>query len=596
MVDYSFKLNNITDEKYQPKELEALEIKASFDNLSYQPNITATELTLINEGATAINNYIDGALNGTTRGIFEGIPYEILLLSENPPYNAFKGHLDLLSIKRKCDEVKIKLISDCDLQKFSERAQAVTYGYLEDTAGLNLFPASVLTAVPYCINYIPDGIQLIMIGISLYLMSKELYQTIPQIPEHIAAVSLAAIPTVGVPPSIVVGNIIIQSIKLALLLAYTVMIVIAIIKLIDQLFSEIYSIKRYYRACKISTLLDVGCQHLGYSFSSSIFNTAPFNELVFLPVKTQKGTITSNDSHMSIFSHTIIDDTGVPNSLGYGYTIYEIFELCMKMFNAKILIKNNTVYLEPKANTSFWQQNSSYILPDIEVLQKEYNTDELNPNYIIKYTYDTLDRNTIDNFTGTNYERITSPLFINDKTHLNFGGLKEIDLNVGLATRKETQSAIEDLLSGLATVVDGIIGVFGGNSNFVNGFTNRIGIMNVSEHSGWGPKVLLMNGNVLSANDRTYLSAKYLYQNYHYIDSFVADNYGGQYEIYKDEIIPFCFHDFLKTIESGYFQTATGLEGKFDEITWNFTQEYAKVSYRIKKPYTKNLQEIFIEP
>lgn len=34
MKDYKFKLNGIQSEAHQPKELESLEIKATFDNLS----------------------------------------------------------------------------------------------------------------------------------------------------------------------------------------------------------------------------------------------------------------------------------------------------------------------------------------------------------------------------------------------------------------------------------------------------------------------------------------------------------------------------------------------------------------------------------
>ena len=619
MLDYSFKLTTgiqgLTgiSELFQPKELEALEIKASFENGAAQPNITATEISLINEGAEAVNAYIDGGINNATRGIFEGIPYEILLMSDQPPYNAFKGHLDLLSIKRKCDEVKVKLVSDDDLGKFSKRCQANTFGYLHDAC--NLFPINTLTSVPYVINYIPDGIQLIMIGISLYLISKETNETIPKLVTQITITAASFTPTITVPPSPVLATIIIESIRAALLIVYCVMIIIAIVKLIDALFDEIYSVKRWYRACKISMLLSKACYYLGgYSFQSSLFTTpnALFKDMVFLPAKTAKGTITENDSHLHeiantglIYGHTIIDDTGVPNSLGYGYTVYEMFELCMKMFNAKLMLKNGIVYLEPLTNIAFWGFNSTYTMPDIEVLEKSYNTDELNPNYILKFSYDTMDRNTIDNFTGTNYERITSPISINDKKNLDFGGLNEINFNVGLATRKDSTSVVEDILSGLASIVDSVLGLLGGSSSFVSGFTDRIGVMNISEHFGWSPKVLLMTSDKkISPFNRTYLSAKFLYQNYHFNNSFVANGYGGQYEIYKDVIIPFCFHDFLLTIQCGYFNvnetqpdgSVIIRQGKFDEFTWNFTQMYAKASYRIQKPYTQNLTEIFIEP
>jgi hypothetical protein len=216
MIDYKFKLNGVQSELYQPKELESLEIKAPFDNLSFQPNITATEITFINDSAELINDYIDNGLNVNGAGIFEGLPYEISLIGDTGQYEAFKGYIDLLGIKRKCDEVSVKLVSENDLNKFSERSQALTFGYLES---LGLFPKAQLTAVPYCVNYIPDGMQLIVISISLYLISKELYDTIPKIPAYTTAVILAATPSVPI-PSINVGNLIIQTIKLALLLVY----------------------------------------------------------------------------------------------------------------------------------------------------------------------------------------------------------------------------------------------------------------------------------------------------------------------------------------------------------------------------------------
>ena len=583
MIDYTFILNGIADEKFQPKELEALEIVADFDDTA-QPSISASELTFINEGADVVNKYIDGGLNGSTRGIFEGIPYEIQLLGTLPPYNAFKGFLDLLQIKRQCDQVTVKLVGDQSLNTFSERCQATTFGYLES---IGLFPQSSQVPVPYVINYIPDGVQLITVGISLYLISKEVYDAVPKLIQYVIDLVLAAIPTVGLGVTIDVGNILIQVIKLILLLVYVILLCIAIIKLIKTLFEEIYSIKRYHKACKLKILLTQACSYLGYGFNSSVFNSpSPFENIVYLPVKDKKGQINPAGS-----------DSGIPNSMGYGYTVYEMFELVQKMFKAKLLIKNGIVNLEPKANLSFWKLNSSYVLPDIETLVHEYNTDELNPNYIIKFGYDISDINTIDNFTGTNFERITSPLLINNQQHLKFGGLDEIELNVGLATRKDSINVMETILQALAQVVDTITGLFGSGSNFANGFLNRIGSMNVSSHFGWQPKVLLLDSTgYIPVNHRTYLCAKYLYYNYHYIDSFVANNYGGQFTIYKDITIPFCFHDFLQTYQSSYFTTVNGLVGKFDKITWNFTQMYAKVDYRIQTPYTKNLQESFIEP
>jgi len=321
-----------------------------------------------------------------------------------------------------------------------------------------------------------------------------------------------------------------------------------------------------------------------YNKELEAINKGKYNPLDFISVPAP------NNYQKNISDYGVINEIKMLNETLKNKAEYKID------VNAKILIKNNIVYLESLTNKAFWEKQSSYVMPEIEVLTKSYNTDELNPNYIIKYNYDISDMNTIDNFIGNNYERICKPIAINDVKHLKFGGLKEISLNVCRATRKDETSDFEDLLSGLAKIVDKVIKFFGGSSKYLQAFQDRIGSMNVSQHFGWSAKVLLLESGKIPMNNEVVLSAKYLYDNFHKINSFVENNYGGQYEIYEDITIPFCFHDFLKTIENSYFTDAYGNKGKFDKITWNFTQQYAKVSYRIQKPYTKNLTEIFIEP
>jgi hypothetical protein len=266
----------------------------------------------------------------------------------------------------------------------------------------------------------------------------------------------------------------------------------------------------------------------------------------------------------------------------------------MDMFNAKFLVKNGVVYFESMDNDVFWEQQSTYILPDIEVLNNGYNTDELVANFLLSMSTDDNDMNTLENFTGTNYEVITESIASPNIQQSIIKGFKEIALSTARGSSKETLTDVEKALKTLLGIVDSVVGIFGGGKTFANTIKNRIGMLNLTSDSISVPKLLICDndGKISSLNSQL-INAKYLYLNYFKSSSLVSGKY--QFKYYKNVVIPFGFTDFLKTIEFGWFKDKDANIGKFDKISWNFNNDFATVDYRIRFKYTNNLKETFIE-
>jgi len=577
MLDAYYTINGVTSDKFEPKNSNDIEVLATFDRNSIQPNITIQEIEFVQEAAEYINNYIDNGISGGY-GIFEMLPFKIELKQYDDEYNAFEGLIDLSDgLYREDQYVKVKIRDKFGLNNLEDRARAVSWAYLKEKGYIT---ESDYTKTAYVINDIPDGVKLAMLALTAYLMSKEIIEAIKQTSTGIKDATQET--AGGVTGAI--GAAIGIALEVILVLAYMVAMLIYIYKLMEEIIAQIYSDVRYYRGLKVLKMMQSFCSFYGLSFKSSILEGI-YSNLVFLPQKKYEGN-RRIDTHEK-------DPNGFPE-YGYGYSCFDIFQLLMDMFNAKYVIKDNTLYLESLNNTAFWELSGTYIMPNIEVLNNGYNTDELNANYLLSFTTDDIDMNTLNNFKGTNYQVITESIASPNRQQTSIKGLKEINLSVARATRKTELTLVENALKSLMSVVDGLISVFGGSKSFSGEIKNRIGMMNLTSDAMSVPKLLISDGEKIAINNNILISASYIYAGYHSQLSFVSGN--NQYKLYKGVTIPFGFSDFLKCIDNAWFVTESGEKGKFEMIHYNFNNDYAVVDYRIKQKYTTNLREFFIEP
>ena len=156
---------------------------------------------------------IDERANGL--GSFVGVPYKLQVDGVNLP----EMQLDLRTNYKQigCNEVEVgvKLVKNKDW--FVGEAGVLQLRRLEEEGK---FLPSDFVNVPYNINYIPDGMQVLMMSISTYLIAKELITFAKETADSISELTAG---TTLVSPAVTAMAVL----KIAIRIAYFISMVIA---------------------------------------------------------------------------------------------------------------------------------------------------------------------------------------------------------------------------------------------------------------------------------------------------------------------------------------------------------------------------------
>lgn len=572
-----------------PENWKELSVNAIFDDEEVQPSIEITTMVFALKEAKAINQYVDaGRANGV--GIFEGLPFSMTLNDSINKFNVFDGMIDLTEDAIfECDTVSVKIKKTNGTNWLNDVADSFSFASLFDEG---VVKTSDFVDVPYVVNYIPDGTQVILTSISIYVLTKELIESLRRLADIAAEVigDTAGSPLGGV------GAAIMVALKIIAQLAYTIAMIIAIKQMITQLIENIISPVRIHKGMTFKRMMERGCEKLGLQFRSSIFDREPFSNYVYIPQKDNRGSIQFGASAffgINSLAAKAKGETGFPSNNSAMYTFGDFIRVLKDMFNAKVTIIGNELFLEER---NFFKNESSFIIPPTEITTTQYNTDEIISNYLIQFQFDNLDCNTLDNFGGTNVQAVTKPIRINDKGKVLIKNLREISLPLALGTRKSELTKVENVIRSLARFTDKIVNALGGNSTFEKQIKNRIGMMSLSSDFIGIPKVVILKNGKLPTNYRSELSARFLYDNFHASNSFVPAIVHNQWRVFKGVEIKFCFSDFLQVIDNNFCKTADGKEARIDSLNWSFAKQTAIIDFRVKEIYTNNLKIEINEP
>lgn len=564
----------------EPRNWEELEIVIDWLNKREDVNINITDLEFVLKANKYLQKRVLDGLSGGV-GIFEGEPYTIKIGDPASPVYTFDGYLDFT------DETTIiggeELV--CSLKKkkgtdwLNDVADGFSFAYLHDKG---VITNSDFIKVPYIINYVPDNMQVIVLSISLYMMTKELIENVRELAYAIADVTDASTPIVGVSlagpvTGYDIGNFILVVLKTIAKIIYIIAITIAIIKLIEEIIEQILPKQRNHLGMKIRTLFVKGCSHLGLEFVSSI----PELDWVHIPQKDKKGESSG--------------EVGFPSNTSPIYTFGDCIRVFKEMFNADFRIKDGVFYFERKDN---FEITSTYSVPnyfnDQERLldRVQFNTDEIISNYNINWQYDVQDQNTLDNQEGRVFQAITTPNTTINADLVSIKNLAQINIPFALGRKKERLTNIEEIVKDLCRFVDNMTGVLGGGgTNLTSKITGRLGSLLLSSHFITVGKIVKMSGGKLASNQRTELSALNLWKNYHYINSFAeVDGKHNQYWRYKELRVPMSLSDFNKVLENNIVTDSSGNKILIEKIVYKPQEGAAIIDYRINKKYTNNLK------
>jgi hypothetical protein len=567
----TFKLNN--QPTNAPLEWQDLEVQVDFTE-QQQANITTDTFTFTLEASAIILNYIEQGRMGLGNGIFEGLPFDIEVTEQNNTLSIFNGHLDALDF-RVLDDCKVQagILKTQGYNSYYERMQANTFGYLRSQG---VIQESDYVKIPYVVEKEFNFLELAFLSLATYMALKETIEAIKRTGEAIrdAIATASATPFVG-------GQLAVQIINVVLNLAYTVALIIYLKNLLTELINYIYPPLRYKKGIKVKTLLERATTYLG--FSLDIANIPELERLYYYSSHTT--------SRKNILGGYTTDDQGIPQTADFGYRCSEVLDLVVKLFNCRVAIRNNTVFIRTESDP-YWSQSSTYVLPDVLSESYRYNTEDLVANRLIYFQTDTNDSWTVKNFKGTNYEVITSYNTVTDKKKVGIKGLEQIGIELALGNRKDGLNLVESALKGLARILDVLVG-----TNLANDIEDRKGMLKVGSDIVNVPKLLYLNGSLkLDANHRDVFGAKALYTKYHSYKSFVLNNFGYQKKLYEEVTVPFCLHNFIELSENNYFTTQNGELGHIRDIKWRIGSDTAVISYYIFHIFTKNLHETYVEP
>jgi hypothetical protein len=531
-----------------------------------QGNIETDSFIFVNEAYTIIKNYIESGQNGGI-GIFEGIDFQIQF-SENSQ-NLFDGFLDMKSLEFLEADAKIgaKIIKTNGLNNLSERLQGLTFDLLESNGTIK---KSDCTQVEMIVEKEVNGIELALLSLSIFIMLREIYDTIRKISQNIAIIS--AILAAGITGS--VGSLIYAIASVLFDSIYIGFLSVSLFNMVNELISYILPIPKTVNGITLRTGLTKIFKHLGYNFQSTI---QELDQYTYLPSKNNTRT-----------------EKGIPFASDYGYIADEFVNLCLDMFQAKIYVQGSNVWLRTE-NDAFFENQSTYILPDILLESYKFNTNELKESVLIAFDDDISDSYTVKNWKGTNCVITTTPISSTDPKKNMINGLLEKRFPIALGNRKNSMTDLEKGLQSFIKVATSLFSTLGKSQNLKT-ISDRIGQLKVSQDFFDKPKLLKVLNRKLTNDYRNNLSAKYLWDKYISYNSFISNNYKRQRKIYENVVIPFSFLDYQKITENSYFTTFDGKRGKFTNLNWVIESDKAEVSFYIEEIYTRNLKEEIYEP
>lgn len=554
-------------------------IEANYVDDNIQPSLTASEYTFPLKARVAVLNWFNGG------SAFEGMPFERILFNDQAQQLSFKSFLDFTNNYQEFLEdgvVSVGIVKEDGIDDLYSKLEAITYGFLESIGAVT--QADYVT-VDYVVEKKFNLFEILMASIILYLMIKELAESIERTANAIADVT-GLLLFVGV-GSTALGAALLAVLKAIIAIAYTAVLLIAVINLAQTLIDTLVPPLRQHKAILLRHALEVVAAHLGYGLvapSSLLDNVHYLPSNPRLDDKTKFGFINRPKG----------TPTGIPNVLDYGYNCSDMFLLAKTLLRGKIAIIGNDIHVRPQ-NDPFWINNGVWQMPSKLLEVKGYNLNDLKATRIIQLKIDQRDEWTIDNYKGTAFEIKTSAITVQNQKASLLKGLGEENINAAHGNRKDELNGIENLLKSVAGFIDGLTGVFGGGTNFVAKINAKKGVLKQSENWHSIPKLLYLSGGKLPINHRDLFSAKVLWDDFHNYDSFVENNGQKQRAVYENVEIPFGIEDFKILTVNSYF-LFEGNTAKITNFVWTTGRDTAIISFWVQERFTTNLKETFINP
>ena len=591
-----FKINGL--EQDPPREWQDLEISATFDNDSVQANVNFSSLNFVNKANEAIKTWRDGSI-----GMTEGVPLSIEVSGEGSTVVPFNGYLNWDNyIEKSSFECEMGLIKSNGLNSFHDRALGISMQLLESNGTM---PTNLGVNIPYIIKNRKTDLEKIQLLTTAYSIIKT------GVDEVFKIINIAADTTSG--------GVLQAFLNLATTLINLVLLINRLVEQLKAIQETFFPLVRYHRGIALKTFLEKGCEYMGYTLDTDNFGEE-LGKIILCPHKTDEEGIPVG--FINTATNLYLNNTsGILKPSDFGYILSDAFELANKIAYTKVAVIGDTVKLLPY-NDDFWTESPSYTMPDVLIEQtnsyengiKGRNKPDLKSRTLIEYASDDSDYWTISNVNNSVSETIVSPLTIENQRNVQIKGVDDIQIPYSLCVRNNGVDALFDLFQdiiGLSdywveqiqtkfdSVADLLESSLPDTNNYLLPITLRNGAMKVENHFFSLPKIVYIENGKIPTNFTDKIGATALYNKYHSYKSFVQGikdpnnfNNTNQKKIFSSVKIPFGIESFNQIINNSYFNDNSGKIGKFTNINWNVSKDFAIVDYYVFENYMNNLQEV----
>jgi hypothetical protein len=503
-----------------------------------------------------------------TQGIFEGIPYEVQLDSGVN----LEMYVDLTDgVVQRLYDIEVKLKKRKGQDDFFDKANGTTFDLMLSKNVQFNFEMIDYFVIP------PDRYaQAVSLSITLFIMGKELAEATKELASSISELVQAVTLNAGVPPSVDTGDIIALSIKATARFIYFLAILSVVIDLATRLIQLLFPPKRKFKGCKIKELISKGCQHLGFTFQSTLFDAEPQWTLLPVPIVKKRQSI-------FLYEPAFLNNAftkGTPSVSDSVQTLGELIEAVELMFNAKTKVNNGVVRIERR---DWWENQTSLQLQPALSLQSdrndefEYNVEDSWKRYFIRYQSDFSDLHTIDGevYDNSLCEFSTEPLNVVNADLVSIKGLQEVAIPFSLGARKGNLDWFEVLGKGCAEVIDAVTGVFGGGTNFAQQITDRKDCLQISQMYYSQTKILWCVNGKQPSNYFDKVSALSLWNRFHYINQIQLNDY-----IVKNDVrIRLTGSNFV-SLQDNNFAEIDGVLSEILKCDWIDEKNFCKITYK----------------
>lgn len=600
-----------------PGNHEEISLQINFDNDNEDRQINVSSFEWLEAEAATLLSIFQGGLTGGT-GVFEGVPHKLSVEENGQSLEFFDGYVNLRDALYDRDKITADSIARANIDWLNDIGDSFSFEYL---AHKGIIDSDDYIFVPYCLGSVPNYNDTMIVILTMFFIITELKSIIADITKSLGEIA-TVIDTAG------------GIIGLVTKIVYAIAMIATMVTLILDLVSLIIGLVKYKPAMMVNKLMEKGCEYLGLTYSSPVLQSATWSKLCVIPESYNNPADQSDNRLKGFFKPDRKRQTGY-----YRGSFSDLIRELTTAFNLRVKISNGELSLvEKKISTAARFRLQNYYNPVFRT-----NANDIISNYVLSFQTDTTDKQTIQNWQGTNVQVSLEPISVTNKDLRLTKGLDSKLIGFARAKTKTELEVPEEVADTLLDVIGGTLGVLINVANAaivpVNAairtlnkvkkalavvgvkikvafqelgkltdpelgelIDGRLSMMLIETDIIGEPKLALVNtyadekATRLAVENATHLNAKYLYENFHANNSFAPSTETAQRYILEYEDVEMSLIDVKNVIEDRAVRLPSGETAEVSSCDWNPSTRKAKFVLRKKQIYTNNLKEVIIEP